>query len=431
MRFHIGFSKFIRPTKLLKWLGIIFIGLLALLGIDKVHADTLPLYFTNNATSGYYETVNKVTNNIVTYDNVVLDKRTKSYGNYSKTVVALNSQQSSPGLINGYLYNSMSSNGNVQFEHFQYGYYNVDNNVSCSSSDKSVDFIVSYGQQFTDRYQVATYDRNFTNLGELFALNIEAIDTNGNNYSTHCDFQSGSTTVLQNTSDYKTVVGSWLCKGVFIGNSNYTINSFRLNVVNKVDLEGDPLSSGLNYSYMSQYSFINDTDSSFSCSADPPVVDGGLPNDEGLNKVYDNIKQQWNSSIPGLDFMELDLPQSLTEIISLPIYLIQNIVDHSRDACVPYEIDFSALAQISGDTNAHYTLTLPCMRQKLPQLLGLTFYNLIDILLAAFVFYNVGLAIIQLIDAVTSGADLYTYYYSRSSKKDGTHINHSTGEVHN
>ena len=447
MRFYFGVFQRMRLKTVLKFvIGILFL-ILATLGLDKVNAETITesLNFTDNAYRGYYENIIKASETLQSYTISTLDKRTKNFGTnnnpYSKNIVSLTDQSYNPNNSYGYLYTNKTYNYNntVALQHFMYGYYMYDygnslnhNNI-CPNSN-SVNMTISFGLQLTDDYAINTYNLNVNNLGEVFAINVEAISTDDVNYSTHCEYRSGGDTTVTNGT-YKTIFGLWDCTGVFRGNNSIEIDKYRFNIVNKIEWDGEPLqvpSNNSGYAYFYNYSFINDTDSSFTCSDDSPVVDGGLPTDEGANTVYDNTVDYWlNTPFGGLDTDNIFLayPTTFQDLLLMPLAVLNSIAEASEYQCVDYQINLSSISSAFGGGN--YILRLPCMRETLSDTLG-SLYTLIDVLLCAIVFYNVAMNLIQLIEAITSGEDLYTYFFARTDQNYNTgygHYNKKTGEV--
>lgn len=150
-----------------------------------------------------------------------------------------------------------------------------------------------------------------------------------------------------------------------------------------------------------------------------------------IDNLNDSITEEYDGSAGGHSFVmpEINYPSTIQGMFNLPLDLLRTIVNNS-DTCTPYSIDFSSITSRWGGFN--YTLTLPCLRAKLQDLLGFV-YTLADYLLAFYLFYNMAMYVLQLIDALTSGADLFSYlYHGTSNNGDNSgygHYNRTTGEV--
>lgn len=160
------------------------------------------------------------------------------------------------------------------------------------------------------------------------------------------------------------------------------------------------------------------------------IINNQTEINESINDVNDTLTEEYDGSAGGheFDLPNYNYPSTIQGFFNLPIDLLRTIVNNS-DTCTPYQINLSSITQRWGGFD--YTLTLPCLRAKLQSLLGVI-YSVIDSLIAFYLFYNMAMYVLQLIDAITSGTDLFSYLYHGANNNQNTgygHYNRDTGEV--
>lgn len=444
MRFHIGFSKFVKPGKLFKWLGIGFLLLLSLVSCESVNADTLnhfDFYDPNN-----WGTYNAILEGSYTYamttspdtDIYVSDVPLYQYeiwqgGSLRDRFFCFSSTCDNTQSLFGYTYNASMYNyqGDSMrvFKNASFGYSNEN---YCDVNDYKSNELYVYLSYGFDSYFTSFMNNNNFTPGDIWEMKFNAIDSNGDYYVTYCSY-IGEQIINSGTSE-----AIYNCPYTFIGNSNITVDRYSIDVFNKLSQDGDYILSGT-YNYLLTNLSIDLINTTYQCSSNEPTIDfttGDLSDPEteiDWPKLNTGLENGLTNPYSGFDFtpMEVELPQNVQELLSLPLFVVDSIIRNST-TCTPYEIDFSPIVKKWGDLNGSYVLTLPCMRNYLSNLLSTPSFNLyylIDVLLAAIVFYNLALYVIQFIDAITSGVDMYTWYFTRSDKRDGHKINHATGEV--
>lgn len=160
------------------------------------------------------------------------------------------------------------------------------------------------------------------------------------------------------------------------------------------------------------------------------IINNQTEINDSINDINDTLTEEYDGSAGGheFDLPNYNYPSTIQGFFNLPIDLLRTIVNNS-DTCTPYEINLSSITQRWGGFN--YTLTLPCLRAKLQSLLGVI-YSVVDSLIAFYLFYNMAMYVLQIIDAITSGTDLFSYLYHSSNNNYNTgygHYNRDTGEV--
>ncbi len=413
MRFHIGFSKRISLKTLIEIIGFIFIGLLAFLGIDKVHADTLNHFDLSNASlSSQYGYV--MTNSLDNQIDVVeqpLYYRAAYFGNQSYMTLDLKNDSTGTQNILGYSYVDRVYNGaGNAMRVFKEVYYNFSNENFCDkSSYKSNDIYIDVMYDTGDYNRAFLNGNNFT-LSDIWEMKFNAIDSNGDYYVTNCSYST-----YRSGPNSSTSIATYYCPNTFIGNNQKTITTYSIDLFNKLSQDG-----GYSGSYNSWILFytnmrIDMSDSTYECTSNDPTIDfttaETTPSKPDIDNAMKEARENFVPNIPGIntDLFDIEYPSNIQELLSLPLYVLDNIVERSY-SCTPYELDLSSLTTL-GRNYTETKITFPCMRNKLASLLG-TLYNLIDILMAAIVFYNIAMAIIQLIEAVTDGVDLWSFYFT-------------------
>lgn len=156
-----------------------------------------------------------------------------------------------------------------------------------------------------------------------------------------------------------------------------------------------------------------------------------------LDEIIENQEETQsflsNSSIPNYSFMSsfavFNLPSNVESLVSLPIDLVQAIINN-KDTCVNYRLDFSSITQRWGGTD--YVLVIPCMGDKINNLLGNDLYNLVDILLCAMIFYAFVMWLYGIIDSMLQGKTLSrSIYFDTANNQTGgvSYVDSSTGEI--
>lgn len=445
MRFYFGLSKRIKVKTLIEILGFLFVGLMAFFGFTQIGYCWTDI--SNGADLFSHKELNvyALDRNLQpeVYESAYLQKYT---GNSYRTFLNLCVGTSS------YCANSSSTNRpSGQRLAVTQGAYNQDYpfifddwelnftpvTPYCSTSSynsMNFRFMLSYpGEyEFNHYYSYFGLENNYsTNLdgfkykGLFVRVYAHETTNNGENlYPTNCSIgESG----LTGGGSYSTL-NLVTCNNLFIGNSEHSVDYYIISINNGVPFS-NVYNSSTDNAYLSTLltievpknaNYVNRAYLQYECSTDDPVIDNPtdtLDIEKELTDVYDYIKGSYDTDLPGIDVekFKLNYPQNMQDLISLPLYVIDKVVENSS-TCSPYEIDLSGIANLAPPHNySNIKITLPCMRTKLSSLLG-ALYTLIDVLMASLVFYNIAMAIIILVEAITSGVDLWTFYFSNTNE---------------
>lgn len=453
MRFHIGLSKHVKIKTIITFLGALFLLILATLGLDRVNADTT---WTNiNISSGFFHspytealTYSSDFNDIVT-PTATLEWRT----GYGKGVRFYNNS-----LDNVYYMPFAMSKG---FATTYSRYWSTDflfneaslkfnNSNYCQNSTtdlKSINFQFPLSFDTNMKNDMSFF--NQSSIADMFKVRIVSQSTTNNEtilFPTYCTFESLEPNV-DPIYQYRYLV---TCNNVFQGNSNYSVSNFTIQIINSIPFN-DRYSDSTENKGIVAYISIGNFDYTmsnlvnyqlrYSCSDDPPVLDngsGGEDDPNGLNDIYDKIRGELDEeNFPTGMINYLEMPDSISDLASLPLVFLQKVFENGDNQCVNYELDFSSLAQwLNGSYNSSdYKFKLPCMRSVLSTYFG-SLYNLADVLLACLVFYSIAKHIFVFVDLLTEGEDLYSYYFTGGDDdsnigghKANAYVNHKTGEV--
>lgn len=418
MRFHIGFSKRISIKKLIEIIGFLFVACLTFFGIyENAHAETLP--YTNFEE---YEYTDIGLNGVMTRNGNLIKNNQSSYG-YSISTPAY-----SWGNINnyGYFLNGVTDN-------FEYPFatdvlkFSLKNNSYCSNN-KSISF--KFYVNVSDYGSTANANTLFGNYELINRFNVSI---NAYNKTTKKVFTTYCTKQIVNNESYNIFVS---CDNAFKGDLTRKIDFYVIVFENALPLDDRIVTNSNEVGYMntqirlarySSYVSPYNQTMQFYCSDDEPVYSEDS-DPGGLTSIYDSIKDDYSTNLPGIDtdLTFLRLPTTFTDLLLLPFEVTQAVVNNSNQ-CTPYDIDLSSIIHRWGNSNQDYHLTLPCMREVLSNKLG-NWYTIADMLICFFVFYEISMHVINLISAITSGEDLFSYFFRPSNSKV-KYVDSSTGEV--
>lgn len=453
MRFHIGFSKFIKPKKLIEWLGLIFVGLLAFIGIYNhevlAWTDLNSNYMYSFTSVDEYDRQNNY--NLVTTD-LYTCKNTANTSNYrympSKT------ENNLTGCLGDYFYLATTEGTNHRYLLDKFvvnidAVYSVSTNCSTADDSKqSVDlkFFIQHivtDAQRTSYASLFLLDPDYPQFYKnTLGFRISAITEVNNEevaLTTNCNMIPGS--YLNNGYSYTNRDYAIECNNVFSGSADYPLKRLEMEVMNIIPFnnrynsttESGQLGSnsflfiqGKNTSTRQQYP------TQYQCNSEPPVINGGgWPSEDpnGLNDIWVDMQDNFDTSIPGIDTSSfiVALPTTFTDLLTMPLDIVNAVVQGSTGTCSNYNIDMSSIVHKWGNPNDSYVLSIPCMRNVLSSKLG-TIFTLIDSLLAFYVFYNITMIMIQLINAILSGQDLFEFYFQPTHRKTAL-VDSATGEV--
>ena len=441
MRFHIGISKRVKLKTIISFLGALFLLILATLGIDRVNAESFT-FDSNDGFSGVYTyaMTTSIDNDIVVSPASAYYRQAIITNNIRKDVLSFTPYGTSftSTYSFGYFWNKNTYNyqGNAMriFKSLNLRFQNDDfcDVSSYKSNDISLSLLLGTDYDFSTMMSL----NSFT-FDDIADVNIAAIDSNNDWFSTDCTYNS---TTQLNSQNY---LVSYSCPNVYIGSSNHQIITYSVDIFNKLS-QSDTLQYNSNVYWLLTDMSVNFSDTSYTCSSSNPQIDfstGGLPSSNDIEDALAKAKENYNANINGIDTSKINhnFGVQFTDLLKLPLKFI-NVVVQNQNTCTPYELDFSSLVNLGNNSNNTYVLTLPCMRNVLSSKLG-NVYTIADILLTAIIFYNVAMSLILMVEAITSGVDLYTYFFHRTevddyytwkrnnSKSLNAHVNHQTGEV--
>lgn len=458
MRFHVGISKRISIKKLIQFIAFLFVACLTFLGIyDKAHAWTSIPY--NNFIGKETESVDLQGNPITSScTGLISGSPNSNQGNFCLW---------RSHYANGKYRLGVGSNNSSFVPHKKGMFYvaqsqgAIDSNLSDVISDTSLKVKFSNSNYCPNNESDDLKSTNFKFYVELnpynndfsvFNLSSDINDNIGVSMSAYDTSDSNNIRVYTNSctiGDYLGYSYPVYCNNIFTGSVDYSISYFTINFINKSPFNNRYLSSTDNYSVVYNPILTYNTNGTssgydftlqYECSEEPPVFEpvcnpGECDDDPaGLNDIYNVIKNDYSTEIPGIDtsLTLLKLPTTFTDILMLPFDVVQTVINNS-DSCSTYDIDFSSIIHKWGDPRDDYILHLPCMRSVLSSKLG-NWYIIADMLICFFVFYNISMHVINLISAITSGEDLFSYFFKPSNSVNNGRIKYvdsNTGEVIN
>ena len=426
MRFHLGVSMNIK--KLFKYILPILIGLACYFGIFQIQVLALPSgedllgYYVIDDTkdtscnifTGSYESLNISTNQVETnidypYANIALTQ-TGAVGNagWQTSNMIIRYERNTTQQL--YLSFKIGNGGDIDACSGRYepSNYTADN---CNAPVVQVYYCPTDDGDMTSS---SCYKNDVNNSSTRDIYNY-AFKTNAwiNNYK--------STTDL----DYKYIY-------ILLPNYSYTTYGHL------------PIGKGWNFDYI-----LSDTSVDSNAWDDLALnycegVDNG-PGSGGGNSVIEDVQSAITNTLTGPNGVLLDptLPNinigvfndlkydntSISNILYFPIDLL-NVIVQNKDTCTPVSFNLSSLTRAFGGND--YVLTFPCIRNTVKNLIGTTWYNVFDLMIAGILFYYFCCNLILKINDLLSGVDGMPYFYTSSSKNRTTKVgtyDKSTGEV--
>lgn len=435
MRFYIGTSYKLKTKVIIKFLIALGFLVLAVLGLDRANAWTFVNTNENSATaiksifSGFSSVGANYYSGTSQYVSYTCEFATDQYcGIYMDTDRYATmrywfKKSSGASSYPTYLTNSYTIALNENYpsnpsiaesvkgatQHDIYYLKNNNNICSSDSNNKSVDFQGSFAYN-GDLSTISNYNSNYS-TSNTFVMSIMSFDTtNDVQYTTPCE-------VVYNTNSSGYYYYSFICENVPISTSSNTYDKYGIVISNFLRSEDQFKGSGtsaINGALMLNVGTWNLNSYNalqYECSSSDPIVEGGHDNTiYSTDNTYNDAKDNYDDSIGGIptDNILLQYPDSFADIVALPINLI-TAFSNASDTCSPYTIDLSSLSTEWGGSN--YTLTLPCMRTYVSNIIGSNYYQLFDLLLSAIVFYKIATSMIVYVEAVTSGDDLFDLFF--------------------
>lgn len=179
---------------------------------------------------------------------------------------------------------------------------------------------------------------------------------------------------------------------IYVGFGSYSTNS--------------NLSSKLLYQHLASVTvdfFYN----SFSVSGAGETDFSGIINEqEKTNEKLDDLNSSITDDTPpdAPDFKDIALPSDtpISDLILMPINLLNKFISDLGKSCTPYNIPFNIF-------DSDYTLTLPCINIK--KYLGDNLWHIIDLLFCFYMCYNIGMLAVKMFNDFTSMRDTYDSLY--------------------
>lgn len=438
MRFHIGFSKYFSISKLIKWLGMAFVGLVALLGFTKVNADTLvenfdlTNYISNSGGFAYYNNNNGTITDgfanvlpIVAYCSQSANRNSSYCRSYQQS--PYNNYYPMTSNYDNLFYPLLSvRNGSYNINSYKQSYIVVNHSFCDTETNNSIDFFFDYQSEKLSYYNNLLQNQYFNNhfgslttLGDLYFFGIEPMYQDGGPTQTWpCSILYDS-----NNENGSFIYDSVMCYGVPVGTTSNPVVSYNIYVGNKYAYNLEP--QQLVYSGTGTKDIypefnikrIIDYQCSYVEPNDPnePI----FPNDaRGESHIdYDSISNDGSSAsvnITNTDLYvswidELDIPQSLLNLIQTPARIV-NIILNNNDACQPLSLNMSSITRRFGGYD--YSIQVPCMRATLSRLLNyemlpnITIYELVDLFTATSLLITLSFKTYHIIMDMISGEDL-------------------------
>lgn len=435
MRFYLGTSYKLKTKTLIKVLLAIGFLVLATLGLDRANAWTI----VNNKSNSFSDIASyfdKVSNTAVSFVDSDDGELITTECSLSTNGCMYYDSDSSNRTTRYWLYRNSSTSSILATK-----YFSIDTSLDTSTNYKALTESQSIYLKNNDyctndnsidiegTFAIYSGGNNFSyfpnlSINSLFSFVIIGHDdTNDRFYGSTCTIGTPTT-----TSGY--TYYNYLCESV---KTSDTIDTYELVIQARNDRADRLLSTGNRHYEPAIYWNFNTSDYNnqptlkYECSENDAVY---ITNDEvpiseqELEQALADAKLNFDTNLPGIavSAYKLAYPQNFQELISLPLFIIDNIV-RNGNTCTDYQIDLTGLLRVAGDNTGTYILELPCMRTKLSSLLG-TLYTLIDALMASLVFYNIAMNIIVLVELITNGVDLWTYYFM---SKDGMRTFHGIG----
>lgn len=428
MRFHfgLGFSKKVK-TSILFWLGLGFLGFMtyALTGLQQVKAEShsqfgvdLSSYITSNHYYGFNKT--SASGNVSSFDRsytIPFDVDSNRFGELENW--------GSPRAMN-----AIYANGSY-WSYFSRNEITLNTNVCSSYNDSnSLDLYGSFAGSNKTKINSALSDRSFTTINDLsdvLSLYIEPQYLNSEDppvqYACNIQFRNATGNYPNGNSNFDYY--DFICEGVPITD----VLGYKLIVINNLyqtSYVGNP--QGLNFSVGSintqvptfiykyfdyQCSYVEPV------SPDSPLFPDDATGTSSIEYYGECVGENCASStVPksALDldwYNEVDIPESITNLFLLPFRLISVITNDSVGICQPIEIDLSSITNAWGGDD--YSLSIPCMRTYIHNLLdqnilgNIDIYNMCDLFMAFGLSIWLGQKFYFVIMDMLSGNDLHSY----------------------
>lgn len=413
MRFHIGFSKRIS----LKWLLLIIGGLLAFFGIDKAFAASMSADSTSTYVVSPYGSIQG--GGIETGDLINETSGTPYCTTWEGQRYCAFKTITSP-------YTVLGQGSNIKSARLRWT-FSSSSMAKCSSS-----------QAITFNFQL--YLRTITsnslpNLWDTSSLYQKFwIRSSQTNYD--CSIISKESHVINVSCSIPNPTAT-----VY-----FYIEKFNIPLASEFSTNGDPYYYNIgvmpiSYSCggLDTFAIMNNQNQNTQDIMNnqnqntQDIMENNNQNTQNITNSIDDLTGVVNdTSVPNYE----DLPQFVIEnmvissqsqkLFMLPIQLLNAVVSGS-DTCSPLRIDLSSITALGG--GQPYILEIPCMKDRIKNYIGSTWYEIFDYIMAAIVFYYVGTNIVLRIQQVMSGVDTLPSYYTSHGKTKTALVDSETGEV--
>lgn len=444
MRFHIGFSKFIRPSLFIRYLGYALIGLLAFLGFNKyANADSvvsnfdLTNYIDNSGGFSYYNNNNGTITNgfnnvlpIIAYCSQSANRNSSYCRSYQQS--PYNNYYPITANYDNVFYPLLSvRNGSYNINSFKESYFYVEHSFCNFEDNNSIDIWFDYRSDKISYYNNMLSNSKFNNhfgtlttLSDMYYFGIDPVyQEPGPTQRWSCNIQYDS---VNENGSY--IIDRVYCKGIPIGSIDNPVIGYRIYLGNKYAYNLEPqqlvyTGTGTQDIYPSfdlkrtiDYQCLYEESS----NPDTPL----FPNDgRGSSNInFSEIDNTYESEVPAgvidTSIFNIPYPNTFTQFLEFPLYLASAVVNN-RGQCEPLQINFSSFTQRFGGFN--YVLELPCLSSSIQTWFSakivnnITLYNLIDMFIAFYLLYLLATRVVVVIDMMMTGQDMTGYLFSGTS----------------
>ena len=459
MRFHVGLS--INAKKILKLILPLIIGLFAYFGISNLNvlafenpsncSDSSITDFMTCNIQGYYEIKeNDITSNCNIYlgDSSTLNWRTRQVAvqiDYDVKASEINTTYDSNELI--MQQTSRENNGQVQ-SNFAFRFKRLSHDsplylslTTHNLTSEACQYV--YGAPTCPPPNIHIYYCSDDTFNSCYHSSYGEGQAYSNELNGDIRFTTYKNLLIKSNSQIKSQYNTSV-------DYPYVQINFP-NMLNSDNMQAPPINSGWVYSgvLLSAHELGSDespTDNEHIVNYCPNT--GGDYVNTGGNSVLEDITNAINNTLTGPEGVLTDptLPNityamfddllyensGLASLMLFPLNVLQ-VVSLNYDTCTPLQIDLSPITTRWG--GERYVLTIPCIRDKVKSLIGTTWYDLFDTLIAGLLFYYFSMNLILKVNDLLSGYDNLPYFYESSKRGRTTRPSNvgkydkTTGEV--
>lgn len=155
-------------------------------------------------------------------------------------------------------------------------------------------------------------------------------------------------------------------------------------------------------------------------------------NVNAISDLNDTINNDDLPDIPNFSIENMGISSQSQKLFMLPIQLLEYVMLGELNECRPLRVDLTSLGLLWPSSNTGTEIIqIPCMRQKVKNLIGESWYDVFDRIMAAIVFYYFATNVVVRIQQVMSGVDTLPSFYTSHGKTKTLLVDNGTGEVIN